>query len=360
MRRARLSISNSKHIVVMIMEIVIFFLFLLAGERIWEYCIYDDTGEEARAVMYDFYHRENIDNLFLGSSHVYFDVDTALMDTYTEADNYNLSTPLQPLIASYYLLKEADRHYDIQNVYLEMYYGVSLLDSSILYNWRVYDYMPLSVNKLEYIMAAADTEERYLSFFRARRMWQNALDIEKVIEIVTKKQKDEYINHQWVKRNENGIEYFEPGGFLYTEYTLDAEECVIAEEPELISENPMSAEAEEYLRKILEYCKERNINIVLFCSPVTEYKLSAYEGYDNYYSQVSEIAAEYDRTYFDFNLCREETLDLRDRNFWRDTEHLNIWGAERFTSVLYQVLSTGADRNDYFYDSYEAKNEMEE
>lgn len=355
MKRARLSISSSKRIVVMIMEIVIFFLLLLVGERILEYCIYDDTAEEARAVMYDFYHRENIDNLFLGSSHVYFDVNPALMDTYTGTDNYNLSTPLQPLIASYYLLREADRYYDIQNVYLEMYFGVSLLDSSILYNWRVYDYMPLSVNKLEYVMAAADTEEKYLSFFRARRMWQNALDLERMAEIVGKKQTNGYRSHQWVKKNENGIEYFEPGGFLYTEYVLDAEECEMAEGAEVISENPMSAEAEKYLRKILDYCGENDINIVLFCSPVTEYKLSAYEGYDNYHSQVREIAAEYGREYYDFNLCKEEILDLRDCKFWRDTEHLNIWGAEKFTPVLYQVLSTEADKSCYFFDSYEEK-----
>lgn len=355
MKQAHLSISSSKRIGVMLTEIAIFFLLLLAGERILEYFIYDDATEEARAVMYDFYHRENIDNLFLGSSHVYFDVNPALMDTYTGTDNYNLSTPLQPLIASYYLLREADRYYDIQNVYLEMYFGVSLLDSSILYNWRVYDYMPLSVNKLEYIMAAADTEERYLSFFRARRMWQNALDVGKIMEIVGKKQTDEYRNHQWVKRNENGIEYFEPGGFLYTEYVLDTEECEMAEEAELILEKPMSAEAEKYLRKILAYCGENDINIVLFCSPVTEYKLSAYEGYDNYHSQVSEIAAEYDRAYYDFNLCKEDVLDLGDSKFWRDTEHLNIWGAEKFTSVLYQVLSAKADESSCFYGSYEEK-----
>lgn len=357
MKRARLSISSFKHISKIALDIGVFLVCLIVGEKIWEYCVYDDTMEEARAVMYDFYHQESIDNLFLGSSHVYFDVNPELMNEYTGENNYNLSTPLQPLMASYYLLKEANKRYDIRNVCLEMYYGVSVRNSSILSNWRVYDYMPFSANRVEYILAAGNAENRYLSFFRARRMWQNALDPDIVMEIIKKKQGDEYKSHKWVKRNEHGVEYFEPGGFLYTEYQIDEESCKMAEETSVISENPMSAEAESYLRKILEYCKDNDINIVLFCAPMTAYKLSENVGHDNYYRQVNRIAGEYGVEYFDFNLSRAELLDLNSDHFWRDKEHLNVWGAEEFTGVAYKILLSqdNMEKREYFYDSYADK-----
>ncbi len=332
-------------------------LLLWGTEKIWEYCVFDDTMEEARAVMYDFYRQDKIDNLFLGSSHVYFDIHPQVMDACTGEANFNLSTPFQPLIASYYLLREADRRYEIKNVYLEMFYGVSVMDSDILYNWRVYDYMPLSFNKLEYVLAAGDAEDIYLGFFKARRTWQNVFEPGKVAEIVKKKRGEDYQNHRWVKINENGTEYFVPGGFLYTEYRPDVDMHEMAKEPVPFADSPMAAEPERYLRKILDYCKERDINIILFSSPVAETELSKKTGHDRYREKVEGIAGQYGRAYYDFSLCREEFLDLSDDGLWRDPHHLNVWGAQTFTEAFYRMLlaGQGTDPKMYFYESYAQK-----
>lgn len=355
MRRVHLSIPNFRRTLRVLIEIGVFCGFMIGLEKIWEYFIYDDTMEEARTVMFDFYHQEKIDNLFLGCSHVYFDLNPELMNEYTGEVNFNLSTPLQPMAASYYLLKEADKLYDIGTVYLEMFYGVSLQKAGILYSWRVYDYMPLSINKLEFMTSTGDARERYLGFFRARRMWQNALDIEKMGEIWEKKCGENYRAHKWIKVNERGVEYFQPGGYVYTEYEMEEDPDSQMEEVIQMGEKPLSKEAEKYLRKILDYCRARKIRIILYMSPLTAYARSGYVGHEYYLEQINEIAGEYGTKYYDFNLCKKDFLDLGEKSYWRDKEHLNIWGAERFTKTFYDIVirQSAVDKEKYFYPCYE-------
>ena len=46
------------------------------------------------------------------------------MDSINGRNNFNLATPAQSYMTSYYLLKEALRHNDLEHVYLEMYYMI--------------------------------------------------------------------------------------------------------------------------------------------------------------------------------------------------------------------------------------------
>ena len=59
-----------------------------------------------RKILNSFYqHEENIDNLYVGSSHVYCDIIPEQLDEINGKNNFNITSPGQPYIASYYLLK---------------------------------------------------------------------------------------------------------------------------------------------------------------------------------------------------------------------------------------------------------------
>ena len=89
--------------------------------------MYVSEGGRNRTLWHQFYEAEGeIDNLFLGSSHVFCGVNTVLLDELNGEHNFDLSSAYQTLNASYYLLKEADRKNDLSHVYLELYYPVSL------------------------------------------------------------------------------------------------------------------------------------------------------------------------------------------------------------------------------------------
>lgn len=117
----------------------------------------------SRILWHHYYEDEGrIDQVLLGSSHVYCDINPALLDTADGSYHFNLSSPVQSLNGSYYLLKEAARGNSLSHVYLELYYLCSAKDSfnentdpicnaeNYNRNWQNTDFMKPSLNKLLY------------------------------------------------------------------------------------------------------------------------------------------------------------------------------------------------------------------
>lgn len=123
-----------------------------------------------------------------------------------------------------------------------------------------------------------------------------------------------------------------------------------------LSETSMGKVSAKYFRKIIEYCREKEIPITLFVSPINDLELIASQGYDNYVTELRGLAAEYGLTVYDFNLAKEEYFTFPNDNYYRDAGHLNRDGSKVFTPFFYQVVSgEEADHKKYFYDSYEEK-----
>lgn len=96
--------------------------FFLLGVKILNY-LYWQEDEWSRILWHNYYKQtENIDYVYLGSSHVFCDLNPKILDEKNGKNNFNLATSSQRLIESYYLLKEADRKNKIENAYLELYY----------------------------------------------------------------------------------------------------------------------------------------------------------------------------------------------------------------------------------------------
>ena len=156
----------------------LFFLCLFFGiEKVMEYALVNDTNEWSRAMFHDFYTREeNIDTLFLGSSHVYCGINPEVITQKTGESAFNMATPAQPLNGSYYLLKEADKYNDISHVYLELYFGQSTgaeghfkEADQLPRNWRNTNYMKPSFNKLSYMLTMSEPSLAYMTFLPVRR-----------------------------------------------------------------------------------------------------------------------------------------------------------------------------------------------
>ena len=71
--------------------------------------IYVMPDDWSNKLWSDFYSDDNIDYLYLGSSHVYCGIDPYILNDVNGKNNFNLSSHSQLLNGSYYLLKEADR-----------------------------------------------------------------------------------------------------------------------------------------------------------------------------------------------------------------------------------------------------------
>lgn len=326
-----------------------------------DFCIVEPS-EWGRILWHNYYaQEENIDSLFLGSSHVYSDIDPLLSDEIDGGNHFSLSSGTQGLNSSYYLLKEADKGHNISHVYLELYYGVSAgkggeygANKNLYYGWQNTDFMKFSLNRLEYMLALGHVEnwpETFLPFIRYRT---KLFDTEYIKEQIEKKRSEDYKNYIRLEKSDSGeiINEYRDKGYWYCSKEMQENWLFDIQEYRLETDL-LSEDAERYLRKIIEYCQKQGIAITLFVSPIYELKLISTEGYDVYVEQICRIAEEYGVPYYDFNLCREECFPIQDIRNFRDAGHLNDRGAKIYTTFFWKVMKEG--KKDYFYNTYEEK-----
>lgn len=306
----------------------------------------DDANFFERIVWHDFYEEtDNIDNLFLGSSHVYCNIDPSLLDELNGQNNFNLSTGSQNFMGSYYALKEAVKRHNISYVYLEMYYDVStgkegvFKDPANLYrSWYNTDNMKPSLNKLDYMLTAFEKEnylETFLPFIRCR---EKLFDIGYIDARLRHKKEQNYLEFTCLRTGENNeITEYRDKGYSYSTENIETQDLCWAKN-KVLNRSPLTEDAKLYLEKIIEFCLENKIEIILFSSPIYELQLISVDNYDDYVTEINEIADKYDVPYLDFNLCKEEDFPIQNTDNFRDIGHLNHQGAQMFTKYFWKTI----------------------
>lgn len=301
--------------------------------------------------------KENIDNLFIGSSHVYCSLNPAILDELNGKNNYNMASNSQKLNGSYYVLREVDKKQKLEHVYLETFYLLSTgadgeyKNADVLYfDWHNSDCMKPSLNRLEYKLTMSRPEnypETFLNFLRYR---DRLFDVDYVIEQIKCKNSEEYLT-----RTMNG--HYRDKGYYYSEDETQPDR-LYTQDVTILDEEPLTQDAEKYLRKIIEYCQKNGMEITLYSAPFHELLHYSTQNYGAYIQQISDIADEYGIEYYDFNLCKSEYLDLQSLDNYKDLGHLNVKGAEKFTKLFAEVMQNNVqDNQKYFYSSIEEKYE---
>ncbi len=367
MKQVNLFTSNFKKMAKRLLGAVLFVFVFLGIGKVLEFALNNDTNEWSRVLFHDFYAKEeNIDTLFLGSSHVYCGVNPAIVSKEAGTSAFNMATPAQPLNGSYYLLKEADKKHDIKEVYLELSFelltgelGQFKTADRLPDNWRNTNYMKMSWNKMEYMLTMSEPSMYYMTFLPARRYWTNIFEFDKVKETIRQKRTDAYRDYYMENMLNGVVETYVEDGFYYSEHRAAGGVLYDVIKPEPLQERPVTDDAQVYLKKIVEYCEKENIKLTLYAVPITDYQVSVNGDYDLYVEHIREIAAQYGLEYYDFNLCKQSVLDLTKDELFRDEGHLNIWGAEKFSYVLAQFMNEQENGTfvyeNYFYPSYKEK-----
>ena len=341
---------------------------ILAGILVFEgivhildqmYVGYDDN-EWYRILWHNFYEDEGkIDNICLGSSHVYHDIDPMILDQLNGQYNFNLASHSLPLNGSYYLLKEAARTNELSHVYLELCYGCNYSDDCLLgysLNWRNTDYMRPSLNKIAYGLAIGGPEQ-YINICLPFSRYRACLgDWDQIKYNVEAKNREEYgmylFDQPYVDDNGKRI-YGKKGNYKSTRQFNSWDKYLKCQ---ILSGYSIGEKNREYLCRIIRFCREREIPITLFVSPIYDLQLISTKDYDDYVSAIKAFAAEYEVPFYDFNLAKEEYFLIQDDKYFSDAQHLNQYGAEKFTPFFYQVVSgEEEDNKKYFCDSYEER-----
>lgn len=305
--------------------------------------------------MHELYEQEEIETLFLGSSHVFCGYDPRILDEISGENTYLAATPVQKVDGSYYLLKEALKNNQIKKVYLDMFYlqyrDIPAERGSIQMQWIycITDNMKNNWNRIEFLLNASDCENYIEGFLPSARYGNYLLDRKRIERVIKSKRSSEYINYENVPSAFYKGAYVIPGGVGNPEMIADLDNLEVAES--IISEYSL-----KYLNKIVELCKEEEIELVLVTTPFTDFYVQALGNYNTFYAYMKEYAKTNAIEYCDFNLCRPELLVMEKDDFV-DYHHLSGKGAVKYSTVFAEMMASydKMERQELFYDSVQEK-----
>ncbi len=261
---------------------------------------------------------DTVDVVFIGSSHIYTDVNPAVLWEEFGMSAYDLAGSNQPLWNTYYYMKEAIEEQTPDLVVIDMYRAIEMGDviddARIAMNTMGLKY---GENRTESILASVADEEDAMNY---------------ILGIPVYHTKYESLTEDDFKRY-NG----DPNG---TDYKGFNENCVSTTYFESFSDMstitdtlPITKKSEEYLEKIIELAKETDTQLLLMVSP--------YQGImpsdKMIYNRVREIAEEHGVAYVDFN-DRYNEMGLSPMTDCAESSHLNYYGSEKFSLYLGRYL----------------------
>lgn len=273
------------------------------------------TGTSASYVMEGMYGLEDnsVDVCVLGTSQMVYGFSSMRLLEEYGISAYSCATGEQPVSMSYFCLKELDKTQDIKTV---------IFDPSMLFEdaeesryRNVLDYAPMSKNKwdaIDYVCEDKTSIEK----------WSYILPIVKY-------------HTRWNELTEQDFTYQDlnsqvmRGNIMAATVRTDIkyERIIIDYDKEDDTIEP-TAEGLLYLNKMVEYCKENNIDFILIKAPKLTWNISMH-------NIVQDYADAHDIPYIDFNLeenFKELGLDMY-HDIW-NTEHLNLRGADKLTDYM--------------------------
>lgn len=265
-----------------------------------------------------FYKQEedSVDLLVLGSSHAFQDINPMILWNDAGIAAYDLCGSITPLWNSYYFLKEAVKTQSPSLVILEAYCLTQAYeyidDSRIIKN--VYGLNP-SGNKLDALKISAP-EDRWVEFGLEYIQYHNRYSALEAADF-RPYQDDPAFYSSWKGFGNNfGVMPFE--------------------EPQVVNDGstaPIYPKQKEYYEKIIAFCKEEDLPLLIVVSP--------YAGYTQYemqvYNSAKQIANAAGVPFVNFNDYYDE-IGLDWDTDAADVGHLNYLGNKKYTETLVEYL----------------------
>lgn len=327
------------------------FLALLAGVgMIWN-DITLNRRSEGCIQLAEFYEleKDRVDVLCIGSSHVYYGMNTCrLYDEYGIA-GYLLASPGQPVWLSYYLLEEALKTQSPKLAVLDIGTMYRKEEDFGAYSWETLISMKPSRTKWNAIGAVNEYGEyldavgAFFSFpyYHTRFFTLTSEDFNNTDEI-------RYLGYKpdFARISEKELAKWEDGG----QRALD-------ESPNCGEGQAITARTENYLRKFIELCRQKEIPLLLVNAPFAN-QVEEKQTADAY---IRTIAEEYQVPLIEGNQCKEE-MQIRFADDLLDASHLNYYGSLKYTDYLAAWMQEHIDipdrRNDAAYEKWAQISEL--
>lgn len=247
----------------------------------------------------------NVDVLFLGSSHTYRGFDTRLFKKagYT---NFNLGSSAQTPIQTKVLVDRYLQDFNPKTVIYEVYPGTISSDGvesslDIIANDRI--------DLKSFKMAVGVNNIKVYNTLFYGFMYENlkSNNFKEPLE----KRKDTYVSGGFVEREVSYYDSPRLNQLMDKKWKLKNEQL-------------------KNVESILEKIYQKNIKIILVYAPITKARYTSYSNHDLFDKLMENYAKKYDATYYNFN----KIINVNDTLHFFDSHHLNQNGVEFFNNAL--------------------------
>lgn len=340
-----------------IMLCLLFCVMFIGCGELFRYILIDDTASYTRITFHEMYEQENIDVLFVGSSHCYRSFVPEIFDDKLGITAFNAGTSSQHLDGSYMVIKEAARYNDIKHIYLELYYNVAFVKykerTEMTQTYIISDYVRPSLDKLQYLLDASTKDYYANSFILARRNWSKFFDADYVKDLLIKKQTDAYRNYEYTYVTGES-EWYAGKGYVANKGIVEDWNYFSTSGWNHINLDNALDDWFHSLEDIITFCDKRSIPLTLVSAPMPNFLLADAGNYDEYVRLVQSVIEGTNVKYYDFNLCKE-TYFPNTSSLFKDVDHMNCYGAETFSYLFADLISGNISEDELFYDSFDEK-----
>ena len=309
-------------------------------------CFVADVHSYTRIMLDELHDDGYIDVLFLGASLTYRNYDVKLIEEKTGLNVFNAGSASQRLQTSYYLLREANEANGVRTVLLDVHYTMlQHTEPGLTETYAIADYLKNKSIKYEHLYQAFGLDGIANGILPV--LHSCSLD------------PDTLGNHFTGDYKSNSYKYvtfdneeYRGQGFVYNFDVVPDNYVFGLERSAIDPDNLISDFCLEYLNKIIAYCKDSNIELILLVAPMSDGMLMASENYQLYVDAISIMAKENNLQYWDFNLAKRGVLTM-DRTDYTDDKHVNGVGAEKISKCISRILN--GEIADPFYNTYEEK-----
>ncbi len=276
-----------------------------------------------------FYEQEenSVDLLFVGTSHVYSDIDPAYVYDETGILSYDLATGGASISASYYSIEQALEYQRPTVIAVELF---GIVQNGLSQRELVDATYEIRNPRIKYALLKENIGDNSILEFYMAFPWYHSLYND-----VTK---NDFFGHEHIQ-NVGTTTYLYPAGKLqvYKGTTILSYTTPLTS-PEIFEieyESVIDEKAEMYLNRIIKLCKEKNIKLCFVVSPFSGVS-------ENFCAQINYIEA---------NIASPNEIHLIDANKhtqeiginWNtdaaEWSHLNYKGVEKYSRWLSRKLA---------------------
>lgn len=282
---------------------------------------YINENQDGRIVAEMYREKLSADVIFIGSSTVYSGVSPVILYNQYGLASYVCATSSQTSWNSYYILQEALKYHKPSLVVFDIGFLTAKEEyAEEVSNRKAYDYMKMSKTKLDGIeRAMAYGESKWSYIFPVLRYHERYKDLS-----------IDDIKYSFYKPN---VTY---NGYVMS--IVQSQELPEFIPMEFAEDRRLDACNAEYLQSIISLCKENGIQILLFKTPSYQSKWGV-----SFESDILNMAKANDIDYINFDMY----TDMMGIDWMHDSPdsggHLNLYGAEKFSYYLGNILASYYD-----------------